>query len=46
MNVSDQEPGTQGQRRASRHEIEVAFAEGWKVESIEPTRFVVVKRAG
>jgi hypothetical protein len=25
----------------SRKEIEVAFAEGWKVEAIEPTRFEV-----
>ena len=25
----------------SRKEIEVAFAEGWKVESIEPSRFEV-----
>jgi SAM-dependent methyltransferase len=37
----DDEPGTQGPRRVSRQEIEVAFAEGWKVESIEPTRFEV-----
>ena len=36
---SDEEPGTQGPRRVSRQEIEDAFAEGWKVESIEPTRF-------
>ena len=38
---SDDEPGTQGQRRVSAKEIEVAFAEGWAVESIEPTRFEV-----
>jgi SAM-dependent methyltransferase len=38
---SDEEPGTQGPRRVSRKEIEVAFAEGWKVDSIEPTRFEV-----
>ena len=36
---SDEEPGTQGPRRVSRREIEEAFADGWKVESIEPTRF-------
>ncbi len=36
---SDEEPGTQGPRRVSRKEIEVAFADGWKVETIEPTRF-------
>jgi SAM-dependent methyltransferase len=38
---SDEEPGTQGPRRVSRKEIEVAFAEGWSVESIEPSRFEV-----
>jgi SAM-dependent methyltransferase len=38
---SDQEPGTQGPRRVSAKEIRDAFAEGWAVESIEPTRFEV-----
>src|SRR6266542_6125473 len=38
---SDQEPGTQGPRRVSRKEIEIAFAEGWKVEVIEPSWFEV-----
>jgi cyclopropane fatty-acyl-phospholipid synthase-like methyltransferase len=38
---SDQEPGTQGPRRVSEKEIRDAFAEGWAVESIEPTRFEV-----
>ena len=38
---SDEEPGTQGPRRVSRKEIEVAFADGWAVESIEPSRFEV-----
>lgn len=38
---SDDEPGTQGPRRVSRQEIEAAFADGWTVESIEPTRFEV-----
>jgi SAM-dependent methyltransferase len=38
---SDEEPGTQGPRRVSRKEIENAFAVGWKIESIEPTRFEV-----
>ena len=27
--------------RVSRKEIEVGFAKGWKVESIEPSRFEV-----
>ena len=38
---SDEEPGTQGPRRVSRKEIEDAFAQGWAVESIEPTHFEV-----
>ncbi|MBI2806243.1 MAG: hypothetical protein HYX68_14780 [Planctomycetes bacterium] len=38
---SDEEPGEQGPRRVSRREIEDAFAEGWVVESIEPSRFEV-----
>jgi SAM-dependent methyltransferase len=38
---SDDEPGEQGPRRVSRQEIEHAFAEGWIVESIEPSRFEV-----
>ena len=38
---SDEEPETQGPRRVSRKEIEVLFAEGWEVESIEPSRYEV-----
>ena len=38
---SDAEPGDQGPRRVSGKEIEDAFAEGWVVESIEPTRYEV-----
>ena len=38
---SDQEPGTQGPRRVSEKEIRDAFADGWTVENIEPTRFEV-----
>jgi SAM-dependent methyltransferase len=38
---SDAEPGEKGPRRVSRKEIEDAFAEGWVVEGIEPTRFEV-----
>ena len=37
----DEEPGTQGPRRVTRKEIGIAFAEGWKVESIESSRFEV-----
>ncbi len=38
---SDAEPGTQGPRRVSRTEIEVAFADGWEVESVEASRYEV-----
>ena len=41
MCFSDQEPGTQGPRRISRKELEEAFAQGWQIESIEPTRMEV-----
>lgn len=36
---SDQEPGTHGPRRISRREIEEAFADGWKIEAVEPFQF-------
>jgi SAM-dependent methyltransferase len=35
---SDRQPGSVGPRRLSKAEIRVAFAEGWRVESIEPAR--------
>jgi cyclopropane fatty-acyl-phospholipid synthase-like methyltransferase len=38
MCFSDEEPGTQGPRRISKKELHDAFAEGWSIESIEPTR--------
>jgi cyclopropane fatty-acyl-phospholipid synthase-like methyltransferase len=38
---SDEEPGTQGPRRVSKKEIHDAFAEGWVVESVEPSRYEV-----
>lgn len=38
---SDAEPGEQGPRRVSRKEIEDAFADGWVIESIEPSRYEV-----
>ena len=34
----DEEPGEQGPRRVSKKELHAAFAEGWVIESIEPTR--------
>jgi SAM-dependent methyltransferase len=41
MCFSDEEPGTEGPRRISRREFDDAFADGWEVESVEPTRFAV-----
>ncbi|MBY0513457.1 MAG: methyltransferase domain-containing protein [Gemmataceae bacterium] len=38
---SDAEPGNQGPRRVTKKEIEDALAEGWVVESIEPSRYEV-----
>ncbi len=38
---SDEEPGTQGPRRVSKKELHDAFAEGWSIESIEPSRYEV-----
>lgn len=39
MCFSDEEPEGQGPRRISKKELHDAFAQGWKVESIQPTRF-------
>jgi len=38
---SDEEPGTQGPRRVSKKELHDAFAKGWVIESIEPSRYEV-----
>jgi SAM-dependent methyltransferase len=38
---SDEEPGTQGPRRVSKKELYASFAEGWAIESIEPSRYEV-----
>lgn len=38
---SNAEPGDQGPRRVSRTEIEDAFAHGWVIESVEPSRYEV-----
>src|SRR5262249_24074300 len=38
MCFSDEEPGEEGPRRISRRELFEAFADGWEVESIQPTR--------
>src|SRR6266404_4314843 len=38
---SDEEPGTEGPRRVSMKELHDAFAEGWIIESVEPSRYEV-----
>lgn len=38
---SDAQPGDQGPRRVSRQEIEDTFAEGWMIESVEPSQYEV-----
>jgi cyclopropane fatty-acyl-phospholipid synthase-like methyltransferase len=35
---SDEEPGDQGPRRVSTKELREAFAQGWHIESISPSR--------
>lgn len=39
---SDEEPGTVGPRRVSKSELHAAFADGWVIESITPSRFDVI----
>ena len=39
---SNEEPGTHGPRRNSQQELHDAFAEGWAIDSIKPSRFEVV----
>jgi SAM-dependent methyltransferase len=41
MCFSDAEPPGQGPRRVSRQELVEAFADGWEIESIEPTQFAL-----
>lgn len=38
---SDEEPGTQGPRRVWKEQLHDAFAEGWSIESIRPSRYEV-----
>ena len=38
---SDRQPGDWGPRRVSLSEIHAAFADGWRVESIDPTRLEI-----
>ena len=41
---SERQPGTFGPRRVTRGEIEASFADGWRVDSIEPAQFAVTER--
>jgi SAM-dependent methyltransferase len=41
---SDEQPGTEGPRRVSRQELHDAFADGFAIESIEPSQFEVNPR--
>jgi cyclopropane fatty-acyl-phospholipid synthase-like methyltransferase len=41
MSFSNQEPGSEGPRRVTEQELRDAFADGWEVESIRPTRIDV-----
>ena len=38
---SNEEPAGNGPRRISRDELHNAFSTGWKIESIQPTRFEI-----
>jgi SAM-dependent methyltransferase len=38
---SDRQPGDWGPRRVTRDELEVAFNDGWSIESIEPATFII-----
>lgn len=42
MCFSDDEPGGAGPRRIAKSELHAAFADGWAIESITPTRFEVI----
>jgi len=42
MCFSDEEPAGGGPRRVSKSELEAAFANGWAIESIMPSRFETI----
>jgi cyclopropane fatty-acyl-phospholipid synthase-like methyltransferase len=41
MCFSEEEPGQEGPRRVSRQELYDTFADGWEVESVQPSQFDV-----
>jgi len=40
---SDREPGVWGPRRVTENEIRTSFADGWRVDAIEPAQFAVLR---
>jgi len=40
---SDRQPGVWGPRRVTEGEIRASFADGWRVDSIHPVRFEILK---
>jgi cyclopropane fatty-acyl-phospholipid synthase-like methyltransferase len=38
---SDKTPGSDGPRRLAERELRSTFADGWQIESLEPSRFEV-----
>jgi hypothetical protein len=40
---SERQPGDQGPRRVTRDEITATFAEGWRVDSIEPATIEITR---
>ncbi|HET9649680.1 MAG TPA: class I SAM-dependent methyltransferase [Microlunatus sp.] len=44
MCFSERQPGTIGPRRVTRAEIEASFADGWKIDSIEPAQFALTEQ--
>lgn len=43
---SDRMPGTIGPRRVTQDEIRTSFADGWRIESIEPATIDIIVRTG
>lgn len=43
---SDLEPGDWGPNRVAERELQAAFAKGWTIQAIEPTRFEVDQEPG
>ena len=46
MCFSDKQPGTMGPRRISQGDLLTSFSDGWRVDAIEATQFVVAREPG